>query len=337
MKHINMAAACAGLIAWAASSAIAAESILPADIRPNLFGACFISEQEGWVIGDLGRILYTTDGGKTFERLDAGTKRAFLGIACFPDKTLILSGKMGIIYRSNDGGRTWQAQKSGTDKNLVSLAFTSRDVGIAVGDAGTIVRTQDGGATWEKIAVPEQIPLPEEIAETVAPGDILLYDVSFATPDRAWIVGEFGVILASTDGGLTWTAQTSTVQSTLFGTTFTDANNGWTVGLAGVMLRTRDGGQTWERVKVPSRPGFSLSLYSVKIAGQYGWAIGDSGYLLSSTDAGESWKLADVPIQLAGSWFRGVSLVPDGRGLIVGADGLMLVTDRATFSPTRKL
>lgn len=337
MKRISMVITCAGLIAWAAATTVAAANLRPADIRPNLFGACFISDQEGWVIGDLGRVLYTTDGGRTFEQLDVGTKRAFLSIACFPDKTLILSGKMGIIYRSNDGGRTWQAQKSETDKNLVSLAFNSKDVGIAVGDAGTIVRTQDGGASWQKISVPEQIPLPEEIAETVAPGDILLYDVSFPAADRAWIVGEFGVILTSSDGGMTWSAQKSPVQETLFGVNFTDTSNGWVVGLSSVMLRTRDGGQNWEQVKVPGRPGFLLSLYSVKIVGQYGWAIGDSGYLLTSIDSGETWKLSDVPIQLAASWFRGVSLVPSGRGLIVGADGLMLATDRASFTPTRKL
>ena len=116
-----------------------------------------------------------------------------------------------------------------------------------------------------------------------------------------------------------------------------DADNGWSVGLTSVMLRTHDGGQTWDRVTVPGRPGFSLSLYTVKVAGQYGWAIGDSGFLLSSLDGGNTWKLSDVPIQLASSWFRGVSLIPDGRGLIVGADGLMLSVDRDTFTPTRKL
>ncbi|HVN84741.1 MAG TPA: YCF48-related protein [Candidatus Binatia bacterium] len=337
MKRISLATVSVGFLTIALAIPGRAETISPSDIRPNLFGACFLSEKEGWVIGDLGRILYTTDGGKTFERLDAGTKRAFLSIACFPDKTLVVVGKMGIVYRSIDGGRTWQPQKSGTDRNLVSVAFNSKESGIAVGDAGTILRTQDGGTSWQKMAVPEQVPLPEEVAETVAPGDILLYDVSFPTPDHAWIVGEFGVILASSDGGATWSAQKSPVQSTLFGVTFTDANDGWSVGLASIMLRTHDGGQTWERATVPTRPGFSLSLYSIKVAGSYAWAIGDSGYLLTSTDGGDSWKLADIPIQLASSWFRGVSLIPDGRGLIVGAEGLMLSVDRNAFTPTRKL
>jgi photosystem II stability/assembly factor-like uncharacterized protein len=334
-----MAAACAGLLAWALPlrAALTGQKINPADIRPNLFETCFINDQEGWVIGDLGRVLYTNDGAKSFERLDAGTKRAFLSIACFPDKSLVLVGKVGIIYRSSDGGRSWQQANSGTDRNLLSVAFASKEVGIAVGDAGTILRTQDGGATWQKIPMPQHVPLPEEAAETIEPGDILLYDVAFPTPERAWIVGEFGVILTSTDGGLTWTAEKSPVQSTLFGVTFTDVDHGWCVGLSGIMLRTQDGGQSWEPVKIPHRPGFKLSLYAVAIRGQYGWAIGDSGYLLASKDGGNTWELVDIPIEMAGSWFRGVAITADGRGLIVGAEGLILATDRDTFTPLRKL
>jgi photosystem II stability/assembly factor-like uncharacterized protein len=339
VKRLILAAACAGIVAWAfpVIAARSAEKVDPADIRPNLFGACFLTPQEGWVIGDRGRIFYTTDGGKSFERLDAGTTRAFLSIACFPDKTLVVVGKSGIIYRSPDGGRTWQQQTSGTDRNLVAVAFSSPTTGLAVGDAGMIVRTQDAGVTWAKIAVPEQIPLPEDVAETVAPGDILFYDVTFPTPERAWIVGEFGVILTTTDGGLTWAAQKGPVQSTLFGVTFNDALHGWCVGLSAVMLHTQDGGQTWETVKVPVRPGFTLSLYALSVRGDYGWAIGDSGYLLASKDAGTTWNLVDVPIQFAGTWFRGLSLTPDGRGLIVGAGGLMLATDRVSFTLLRKL
>ena len=337
MKDLLTAAACIGLCAWASPSAASPETLTPAEVRPNLFSTCFLSPSEGWVIGDRGRVLYTTDGGKTFERLETGTQRALLSIACFPDKSLVVVGQIGTVLRSPDGGRTWKPGNSGTDRNLVSMAFSSKDVGIAVGDAGTILRTQDGGSTWQKIPVPEQIPLPEEVAETITPGDILFYDVSFPTPDRAWIVGEFGVILASTDGGQSFTAQKDPVQSTLFGVTFPDAEHGWAVGLTGAMLRTQDGGQTWEQVKVPARPGFTLSLYSVAVRGQYAWAIGDSGYMLTSKDGGNTWNLLNVPIQMAGTWLRGVTITPDGRGLIVGQEGLMLSIDRDTFAPLRKL
>lgn len=338
MKRFAIATFCVGIVALASDPAAwAAEKINAADIRPNLFGACFLNAQEGWVIGDRGRIFYTTDGGKTVERLEAGTARALLSIACFPDKSVVLTGKSGIVYRSQDGGRTFQQQQTGIERNLVSVAFGDKQTGIAVGDAGTILRTADGGSTWQKIPVPDQIPLPEEIAEVVDRTDILFYDVSFPDPQHAWIVGEFGVILTSSDGGLTWAAQHSPVQSTLFGVTFTDASNGWSVGMSSVMLRTRDGGASWERVEIPKRPGFQLSLYALSVKGKHAWAIGDSGFLLSSADAGNTWNLVDVPIQLASTWLRGLSLTDDGHGMITGAEGLLLSIEGETFTPMRKL
>lgn len=338
MQRVGIVTACAVLAAWASCSTVwSAESVTPADLRPNLFGACFLSAQEGWIIGDRGRIFYTNDGGKTLERLESGTNRAFLSIACFPDKSLVLTGKSGIVYRSPNGGKSFEAQPSGVERNLVSSSFGDQRTGLAVGDAGTIIRTADGGSTWQRMVVPKDIPLPEDVAEVVDPSDLLFEDVSFPTPDRAWIVGEFGSILTSMDGGLTWTAQKSPVQSTLFGVTFIDANNGWAVGMSAVMLRTRDGGTTWEKVDVPKRPGFSLSLYTVAVKGKNGWAIGDSGFLLSSSDGGDTWKLADVPIQMAATWFRGLSLTADGHGMITGAEGLLLSTEGQTFTPLRKL
>ena len=55
------------------------------DIRQNLFSACFSSDRDGWVVGELGRIFHTSDGGKSFTRADTGTRTAFLAIACLPD------------------------------------------------------------------------------------------------------------------------------------------------------------------------------------------------------------------------------------------------------------
>ena len=81
MKRVVMITACAALAAWVSSSAVwSAETITPSQLRPNLFGACFLNAQEGWIIGDRGRIYHTNDGAKTLEQLDAGTPRALLSI-----------------------------------------------------------------------------------------------------------------------------------------------------------------------------------------------------------------------------------------------------------------
>jgi photosystem II stability/assembly factor-like uncharacterized protein len=304
----------------------AADTVTSKEIRQNLFSTCFFNAQEGWIVGELGRIFRTVDGGATFLRTDTGTRSAFLSVACLPDRSVIAVGQYGLAMRSRDGGTSWQKLPTGANRNLLAVAFASDRVGVAVGDYGTIVRTEDGGNTWSKVSLPTDIPLPEDIAEIIEPGDVLLYDAQFVDDHTGWIVGEFGVILVTHDGGTTWMAQKSPVDTTLFGVNFPDVQHGWAVGIEGVMLRTEDGGATWVQQKVPGHKGFVLSLYDVAVRGSVGWAIGDSGLLLQSDDGGATWRLVDLPIRLAANWFRGISLSPDASGFIVGSEGLMLAT-----------
>lgn len=302
------------------------DSVAAGAIRQNLFSTCFSSDQEGWVVGELGRIYHTTDGGKTFSRSDAGTKAAFLSVACLGDGTVVVTGQKGLAMRSRDKGKSWDTLDTGVKRDLLSVDFATPQVGVAVGDYGTMVRTEDGGQTWAKIALPTDIVLPEDVADIVQPGDILLYDIDFATADQGWAVGEFGTILTTADGGKTWSAQKSPVETTLFGVQFTDASNGFATGIEQVLLRTTDGGATWNKVKVPGHKGFVLGLYDVAVQGKVGWVIGDSGLLLRTTDGGDTWQLVELPIKLAGNWFRGIGLTPTTSGIIVGSEGLILTT-----------
>ena len=317
----------AALLVWlpAARVVVAAEDLKPNEVRQNLFSTCFVSDQEFWIAGELGRIYHTTDAGKSFHQVDTGTKQAFLSVACLPGGGIVAVGQYGLALRSRDKGATWSAMTSGTKRNLLSVKFANDQVGVAVGDFGTIMRTADGGDTWSQVSIPDPLPLPEDIAEIINPGDILLYDIAFANPQRAWIVGEFGIVLTSADGGATWTAQQSGIETTLFGVTFTDEKNGWATGLEQTMLHTADGGATWEKQKVQGRSGFVLSLFDVVVSGQNGWAIGDSGFLLHSSNGGQSWDRVELPIQLAANWFRGVDLAASGGGFVVGSEGMMLL------------
>src|SRR5215468_1497122 len=47
-----------------------------ADVKQSLSSTCFVDAQTGWMVGELGRIFRTTDGGRSWVRQDAGTKRA---------------------------------------------------------------------------------------------------------------------------------------------------------------------------------------------------------------------------------------------------------------------
>lgn len=309
----------------------AGEAIPSESVRQNLYATCFANENVGLAVGDLGRIFHTTDGAKTWEIRNVGNKRPFVAAACIDEKTAFIAGQAGQIAHTTDAGANWKLLNSGVDRQLLDIAFVDARTGIAVGDYGSILRTEDGGATWSKIEVPGDTQLPEEYFGIVDPGDIVLYAASWGSPDTVTLVGEFGVILRSTDGGRSFQSQASGIDKTLFGVFFVDDQRGWAVGMESTMLATSDGGATWSPQAVKSPPGFSLALYDLEVRGNLGWAVGNSGFLLTSTDAGASWNLVDVPPQLGSYWFREVTLLPSGKGFIVGSTGMVLTIDGTKF------
>lgn len=327
---MTLAAALAGP-AGAAETMVSSESV-----RQNLYSTCFANEKVGWAVGDLGRIFYTQDGAQSWRIENAGTKRPFVSVSCADEKTAWAAGQAGQIAMTKDGGASWQPLTSGTEKQLLSIAFVDRNVGIAVGDYGTIVRTEDGGTTWTKIPVAADLQLPEDYIGVVEPGDIVLYAASWGSPNVVTVVGEFGMVMVSTDGGRTFRAGASGIETTLFGVFMADEQRGWAVGMESALLHTVDGGLTWQKQSVKTPPGFSLALYDVEVRGNLGWAVGNSGFLLHSQDAGVSWNLVEVPSQMGSYWFREVSLLANGKGFIVGGTGLVLELDGGNYKPNKK-
>ena len=116
---------------------------------------------------------------------------------------------------------------------LYCVSFADALHGWAVGDGGTILATTDGGATWEPqssgttdalfAASPSPTPRTAgrwarrhhprhhrrrrhlEAAE-LGHERTYLTAVAFADATHGWAVGDDGTILATTDGGATWTA-----------------------------------------------------------------------------------------------------------------------------------
>lgn len=319
----------AALLLAGAAGAVA-EPIDLGHVRQNLFATCFPNDREGWMVGELGRIFRTADGGATWQRQDAGTKRPFLAMSCLDAKTAWIAGKEGIVFTTGDGGNTWRQVQTGSPRHLFAIEFPTAKRGHGVGDFGTMVHTEDGGATWTASRIPENVQLPESALDTgVEPGDVNLYGLSYGDADHAWVAGEFGVVVATTDGGRTWRQQMTPVESTLFGIRFSDPQHGIAVGLDSVILRTEDGGATW--TQLPS-PITGRSLFDVFIRGQQGWIVGDQGTVLKTADGGASWQVEPLPIQFAANWLRSLSLSPDGRGLAVGSDGLVFRVDGATLT-----
>lgn len=113
-----------------------------------------------------------------------------------------------------------------------------------------------------------------------------LMAVAFADPQHGWTSGDQGLILATADGGKTWTPQKSGTQHTLRAISFIDAKRGWMVGGAGIIIKTEDGGQTWK----PLNSGTKDDLMCVKfLDDKRGFAAGVFSLFLRTEDGGQTW------------------------------------------------
>jgi photosystem II stability/assembly factor-like uncharacterized protein len=147
-----------------------------------------------------------------------------------------------------------------------------------------------------------------------------LYDVRLVTPDEGWVVGAFGSIYYTQDGGRSWRRQTSNSTEQLFGVDFADRRQGWAVGRSGLILATTDGGNTWR----PQSSGTSNHLFKVHaLDAERAWVIGDWGTILYTGNGGATWENRSLPrdVILNGQWWADAQ-----HGWIVGEAGIILET-----------
>lgn len=127
-----------------------------------------------------------------------------------------------------------------------------------------------------------------------------LNDIFFIDELKGWAVGNSGVILYSTDGGLNWMQQTSNTQNRLSSVYFKTATEGYVVGKQGIILRTIDGGSNWLDISVPS---YRNDLNFIGFSNPNdGWILAShpdpasDSTLIISRDGGNTWADTTGPI-----------------------------------------
>jgi photosystem II stability/assembly factor-like uncharacterized protein len=181
---------------------------------------------------------------------------------------------------------------------------------VAVGERGVVMLSDDQGRTFRQA---RDVPV-----------DVTLTGVSFVDGQQGWAVGHWGVVLATQDGGETWTLQRQDAQvdRPLFAVHFFDARHGVAVGLWSLVLVTGDGGASWRNVDLLPPEGSRkadlnlLGLFADD-AGRL-FAAAERGMVLRSDDRGASWNYAATGYK--GSFWTGLAL-PGGVLLAGGLRG----------------
>lgn len=185
---------------------------------------------------------------------------------------LVAVGELGTVLLSDDQGRTWrQAQQVPVSVALTGVQFVSDTEGWAIGHGGVVLHSTDAGEHWTRQLDGRrigQIALAEAQSRQAAGEDagrlehdaeLLVKDgpdkpllgLYFADAERGWVVGAYGIALATTDGGQHWQAIMGRIPNPggrhLYAITAT-ADGLLIAGEQGRLFGSRDGGQHFERI-----------------------------------------------------------------------------------------
>lgn len=330
-------------------------------VSDKFFDVAVLGPKRAIVIGYGGKIIESEDGGFTWKQIDAGTDKALYSIDFAPDGTTgWIVGQEGLILRTVDAGKTWKRQQTdlwldplcGDPEErkyragdpeaapchhayLFAVSVVDANTAHIIGDKSTYSYTTDGGKSWNtrtlKVASEEAIGEDQALAFE----DPVLYDVEFLDAKHGYIVGEFGKIYYTEDGGVSFVEQHESLMDdsvvdildlpTLFDVEFANDQHGIAAGLDGRIAETTDGGKNWD-FRPTNVEDFVDPFYSATIlADGTRWVVGASGQV-ARADRGAEFGRGDLGSRV-NNWIRRVRFHGDKHGWLVGGFGLIMSTE----------
>ncbi|MBU2652227.1 MAG: T9SS type A sorting domain-containing protein [Bacteroidetes bacterium] len=270
-------------------------------VTNQLNSVFFINSTTGFISGNSGTLLQTTDGGQTWIEIESNTVEALNDICFVNEECGYICGSSGKLLKTVSGGTSWELISTGTYSIYYSVYFSSLAEGFAVGEYGMIAYTSDGGDSW---------------TFQDNPATFGLYGINYGSPSHM-VVGDGGMILHSENSGSTWT-QISVGISKRLRSVIPRGSQILIAGNEGITLKSSDGGQNWTaQYLTPS----NLNDMSFPNGGNIGWVAGNSGNIWYSNDFGENWikQTSGTTRDLNGVFFLNAS-----NGWAVGDYGTIL-------------
>lgn len=186
----------------------------------------FVDRQAGWAAGEGGLLVKTHNGGQDWEIFPPFTDKTIYDLIFLDDGSGWAAAGNGEIF-STDEGMMWVMEETGIDTDILSIQILDETHGWACGVKNKILRkelTEDGTVIW--------------IHTTIGSLSVnqIWNDIFFVNFSTGWVVGEFGEIYKTTDGGVNWIPEESNVVSDLNAIFMVGTSKGWIVGDDGIIL-----------------------------------------------------------------------------------------------------
>src|SRR5690606_30153876 len=149
----------------------------------------FVSNTAGYISGNNGNIISTTNSGGAWTALNPGTNRNVYGMYFFSINIGYVVGSRGYIAKTENRGVNWTTIAPGNGEvDYRDIVFFDNITGIIVGDEGWLSRSE-GGQDWAQIA----LPTTEDLKA-----------IEILDEQTAIAVGNRGTIIKTSDQGRTW-------------------------------------------------------------------------------------------------------------------------------------
>jgi photosystem II stability/assembly factor-like uncharacterized protein len=174
-----------------------------------------------------GVVLTSKDGGKSWSRQVLGPT-SMIGLTTCPDGSFLGIDFYHRVWSAGTDGRAWKSQPLTKPQTALAVACDARGTGTR----STIAASSDQGASWKL---------------TDLGRDAQFTALQFVSENFGIAVGEFGLTVVTTDGGVHWALRPKLPNEFYpYAALFTSERDGWVSGLAGQILVTHDGARTWK-------------------------------------------------------------------------------------------
>ena len=278
----------------------------------------FVNDSTGWIVGEKGTIIKTTDGGETWEIQESGTDYWLMNVAFVDEQTGFASGNNSFVIYTTDGGEHWERMPGFQwyADPLKSIYVVNPDTVWFGSWNGQIYGCFNYGQEW--IRIPPN-------------GDYLeINSIQFPDKMNGWAAGgSYGsntpFFKKSNDYGQTWTKVQNDSLGNILDMIFSDSVTGYLISskysFPDMLWKTTDKGDSWHVKHTFSNDWFKLFF----LDNNTGYSL-NYNQINKTVDGGNNWEQH--------SFYFGIIFTPqnlffvnDSTGYLCDYNGMVAKTE----------
>lgn len=289
----------------------------------------FINVNTGFVVGDKGKILKTTNLGNNWSRI-LSPSNANLNSVYFEDSIKgFIAGEFGTLHSTSNSGDNWGPLNEGiTGNTLSSVVFLNSNTGMVAGQS-YILKTTNGGNLWEQKFI-----------------DPAIYwnKLQMIDENTGFAFCSYKNLYKTTNAGENWsfvapiTVPTWMWSYTINSVQFVDPNIGYACGytsepnppsiqIRAAIYKTQNGGENWVLVYHAYSSGI---LHYLSFVDQNTGIIVGSNKIIKTENGGLNWSTNNSSVSI-----NRVQYLNDSNIWIVSNESIMKSVDGGVNWQTR--